>query len=67
LPVLSGSGEEITRKSLEEDAREGSLRQATPESRFWGRQRGWRESASVARGFIEQARNETSVERKKEL
>jgi anoctamin-10 len=68
LPTLSGAGGEITRKSLEEDAREGSLRQSTAESRFWGRQRGWREAASVAKGFIEQARSENeTVERKKEL
>ncbi|KAI8936796.1 hypothetical protein NX059_006039 [Plenodomus lindquistii] len=67
MPRLSESGGEISRKSLEEDARQGSLRESTPEMRFWGRQRGWRESVAVARGLIEQARNETVVEEKKEL
>ncbi|KAF2852794.1 DUF590-domain-containing protein [Plenodomus tracheiphilus IPT5] len=67
MPRLSESGGEITRKSLEEDARQGSLRESTPEMRFWGRQKGWKESAAVARGLIERAQNETIVEEKKEL
>ena len=67
LPSLSGSGGEISRKSLEEDARQSSLRETTPETMFWGRQRGWRESAAVAKTLIQQAQNETSVEMKKEL
>ncbi|KAJ4376447.1 hypothetical protein N0V83_001731 [Neocucurbitaria cava] len=67
IPKMSDGGGEITRKSLEEDARLGSLHETTPETKFWGRQRGWRETASVARGFIERAQNETTVERKKEL
>jgi anoctamin-10 len=67
LPTMSQAGAEITRKSLEDDARESSLRTTTPESRFWGRQRGWRETAAVAKSLIEKAQNETSVEMKKEL
>ncbi|KAH5095576.1 hypothetical protein HBI38_030650 [Parastagonospora nodorum] len=67
LPTLSTSGGDITRKSLEEDARDSSLRASTPESRFWGRQRSWQESAAVAKSLIEKAQNETSPERKKEL
>jgi len=67
LPTLSGSGEEITRKSLEEDARESSLRATTPESRFWSRQRNWKETAAVAKSLIEKAHVETSPARKKEL
>ena len=67
IPSLSGSGGEITRKSLEEDARQSSLRESTAESRFWGRQRGWQETASVGKTFIERAETETTVEGKKEL
>lgn len=67
LPKLSESGAEITRQSLEEDARQASLSESSPETRFWGRQKGWRESASVARSLIEKAQNETTVEEKKEL
>ncbi|KAH9877642.1 hypothetical protein IAQ61_003010 [Plenodomus lingam] len=67
MPQLSESGGEITRNSLEEDARQGSLRESTPEMRFWGRQKGWKESAAVARELIERAQNETIIEEKKEL
>ncbi|KAF2133584.1 DUF590-domain-containing protein [Dothidotthia symphoricarpi CBS 119687] len=67
LPTLSGSGGEITRHSLEEDARQSSLRETTPETRFWGRQRGWGESAMVARSLIEQTEVDTSPAMKKEL
>jgi anoctamin-10 len=67
FPTLSAGGEEITRKSLEEDARQSSLRESTDESRFWSRQRGWKESASVGRNLIERAAIEASPERKKEL
>jgi anoctamin-10 len=67
VPTLSGSGAEITRKSLEEEARQGSLSTMTPETRFWARQRSWQESAAVARSLIEKAQNETSPAMKKEL
>jgi anoctamin-10 len=67
VPTLSGSGSDITRKSLEEDAREGSLRATTAESRFWGRQRAWRETAAVAKNLIERAQNESEPKMKKEL
>ncbi len=67
IPVQDLSGGEITRKTLEEDARQSTLRVSTPESRFWGHQRGWKESAAIAKTLIEQAQNETTVERKKEL
>jgi len=67
MPRLSDSGGDITRKSLEEDARHSSLRDSTPSVRFWGRQQGWKESAAVARSFIEKAQNETNIEDKKEL
>jgi len=67
LPTLSEGGSEINRKSLEEDARENSLKASTAESRFWSRQRNWRESASVAKGLIERAQGEVSRGEKKEL
>ena len=44
---------EITRTSLEEDARESSLRDSTPSTRFWSRQRGWEETSKVGSGLIE--------------
>lgn len=47
--------EEITRESLEEDARQGSLRTSTVETRFWARQRGWSETAKVGAALIESA------------
>jgi len=67
IPKMADAGEEITRKSLEEDARRSSLKASTPEDRFWGRQKGWKETAAVGRGLIEKAEVESSPERKKEL
>jgi anoctamin-10 len=68
LPKLSDQGAaEITRSSLEEDARNASLSESTPVQRFWGRQKGWRESAAVAKSLIERARDESTPEVKKEL
>lgn len=45
--------EKITRASLEEEARQGSLHSTGPEVRFWRRQRSWEESAKVGAGLIE--------------
>ncbi|MCJ1306640.1 hypothetical protein MMC25_000283 [Agyrium rufum] len=45
--------EKITRASLEEDARQGSLQDSRDEDRFWARQRGWRESVQVGTDLIE--------------
>ena len=45
--------EKITRESLEEEARQGSLRTSRPEEPFWLRQRGWEESARVGANLIE--------------
>jgi anoctamin-10 len=67
LPKMTDKGEQITRESLEEDARSSTLRESTPEIRFWNRQRGWRETAAVGKSFIEKAQAEPSGERKKEL
>ena len=46
--------EKITRASLEEDARQGSLRASGPSDHFWSRQRSWEESALVGAHLIEQ-------------
>jgi anoctamin-10 len=58
LRSSSGSGgaglmKDITRTSLEDEARKSSLRETTPVSRFWGRQRGWEEVEKVGLGLIE--------------
>ena len=45
--------ETITRSSLEEEARQGSMRSSTPQNLFWLRQRSWEESLSVGIGLIE--------------
>ena len=45
--------EAITRESLEEDARQSSLRTTRPHDRFWARQRKWEESAAVGVGLID--------------
>ncbi|KKK18217.1 hypothetical protein AOCH_004532 [Aspergillus ochraceoroseus] len=44
---------DITRKSLEDDARNWSRHGTEPEERFWMRQKGWKESAKVASSFIQ--------------
>ncbi|KAL8715018.1 MAG: hypothetical protein Q9220_000975 [cf. Caloplaca sp. 1 TL-2023] len=46
-------GEKITRASLEEDARQSSLRTSTPQDHFWSRQRSWEESAKVGANLID--------------
>ncbi|PNS15734.1 hypothetical protein CAC42_4186 [Sphaceloma murrayae] len=55
IPVMSDAGEKITRESLEEDARRGSLRTTTTEDRFWSRQRNWRETAEIGGRMIRAA------------
>lgn len=55
LPIVSSSNTPITRQSLEDDAREGSLKTSTVEDRFWARQRGWQESARVGANYIQKA------------
>lgn len=51
----SGAGlmKEITRTSLEEEARKTTMRESTPVTRFWGRQRGCEEVEKVGVGLIE--------------
>ncbi|KAF2712610.1 DUF590-domain-containing protein [Pleomassaria siparia CBS 279.74] len=67
VPQMTEPGEAINRKGLEEDARRSSLKASTPEDRFWGRQRGWKETVAIGRSLIETANVEMSPERKKEL
>ena len=55
LPTMSEKGDQITRTSLEEEARQSSLQNASPEARFWARQRSWKESAQMGQGFIERS------------
>jgi anoctamin-10 len=45
--------ESITRASLEEEARLGSMRASGPQDHFWNRQRSWEESAKIGAGLIE--------------
>ena len=49
----SHAEENITRASLEEEARQGSLHTMGPHDHFWKRQQGWEESAKVGAGLIE--------------
>jgi anoctamin-10 len=54
--------EQITRQSLEEDAREASLHDSTPSSRFWNRQKGWAETEKTGLRLIDtmtEGENET--------
>ena len=51
----SGVESSYTRKSLEDEARDASLKEAKPEDRFWGRQKGATEVIKIGRGFIEAA------------
>ncbi|KAB8290450.1 hypothetical protein EYC80_010881 [Monilinia laxa] len=60
-------GEKISRSTLEEEARDSTLRgHGTAEERFWARQRGQGETIAMGRSFINKAAPE-QVESKKEL
>ncbi|KAF1999643.1 DUF590-domain-containing protein [Amniculicola lignicola CBS 123094] len=67
IPKMADKGVEISRESLEEDARRSSLKTSSPEERFWERQRGWRETVQVGRSLIERAEGGNSTEGKKDL
>ncbi|KAK5169460.1 uncharacterized protein LTR77_005436 [Saxophila tyrrhenica] len=68
VPPPGEKADEITRRSLEEDARQGSLHDASPREKFWDRQRGWKEAAKMGRLFIERDEGDVSDEKvKKEL
>ncbi|KAL8871021.1 MAG: hypothetical protein Q9174_003063 [Haloplaca sp. 1 TL-2023] len=53
LDVPAHAEEKITRESLEEDARQSTLRKMGPQEHFWSRQRSWEESAKVGANLIE--------------
>ncbi|KAL8956741.1 MAG: hypothetical protein Q9193_005814 [Seirophora villosa] len=62
-PPPSQMEEKITRASLEEDARQRSLRTTSPQDHFWSRQRSWEESVKVGVDLIEKmAPKETKKE-----
>lgn len=69
IPPMSEKAEEITRSALEDEERQSTLRSASPQERFWQRQRNWRESALIGKTFIEKAVPdvEESAKSKKEL
>ncbi|KAI9851541.1 MAG: hypothetical protein M1838_003373 [Thelocarpon superellum] len=56
------TAEKINRATLEEDARQSSLRDSRPEDRFWLRQKYWQETATIGTDII---RTVTSSEGKK--
>ena len=53
LPSMGDLNETINRRNLEEEARQSSLHDSRLEDRFWGRQRGWKETAAVGKSLIE--------------
>ncbi|GAB7351378.1 hypothetical protein MBLNU459_g2059t1 [Dothideomycetes sp. NU459] len=55
LPTFSNLNEKITRDTLEEEARQASLRSSKLEDRFWARQRHWNETAQVGTLLIERS------------
>lgn len=55
--------EKITRVTLEEEARQSSLKSTGPSDGFWLRQRSWEESAKIGAGLIEKM---TPTETKKQ-
>jgi hypothetical protein len=55
--VSSVPPSEITRESLEQDARNWSKQGTDPTERFWLRQRGWKESAEVGLSLITKAKS----------
>ena len=60
-----GGDEKITRASLEDDMRAGSLKTSTESDRFWARQREWRESLKVGEGLIRHMTDETEGKKEK--
>lgn len=67
LPAgLKDQNSAVTRESLEEEARQGSLKTSTPEERFWNRQRGYKEAVQVGQGLIDRSVADAK-ESKKEL
>ncbi len=68
IPPPGEKADDITRTSLEDDARQSTLHSSTPEEKFWDRQRGWKEAAKMGKLFIERdTEEETASQEKKEL
>jgi hypothetical protein len=53
IPLEEIKSPPITRTSLEEDARQGSLHDSSPTLRFWARQKGWQETSQVGTALID--------------
>ncbi|KAJ9668071.1 hypothetical protein H2201_001877 [Coniosporium apollinis] len=53
LPTMGQAAEHIDRGTLEEEARQSTLRGHSVEDAFWARQRGWRETVQVGAYLIE--------------
>lgn len=58
---LTGS---ITRRDLEDEARNDSLHDSTDATRFWNRQRGWQESEAVGLNLIEMMESKDAKKKK---
>ncbi|KAF4611389.1 hypothetical protein G7Y89_g15624 [Cudoniella acicularis] len=62
------AGEKISRSTLEEEARQSTLRgHGTPEERFWQRQQGQAEAIAIGKEYIAKAAPKPTNETKKEL
>jgi anoctamin-10 len=56
-------GAGLNRKSLEDEARETSLKESKPEDAFWARQIGWQETVQIGTGLIKRAAPEGKKEK----
>ena len=65
-PPMSPATTEFNKSSLEDDARQASLRDSTPSSRFWDRQRSWAETEKVGLRMIE-IMTDSGIETKKTM
>ncbi|OJJ33460.1 hypothetical protein ASPWEDRAFT_30534 [Aspergillus wentii DTO 134E9] len=59
----SAEASEITRESLEEDAREATSHGTDLAERFWMRQKGWRESAKIGSSIIQAQATKPAVKK----
>ncbi|BCR90548.1 anoctamin family protein [Aspergillus chevalieri] len=53
IDIRGSELDEISVKTLEDDARKSSLHETDPADRFWRRQKGWLESARVGQSIIQ--------------
>lgn len=54
-PLMNEKENVISRESLEEEARQGSLQSSNIEGRFWARQRGVQDTLEMGKRFMEKA------------